>query len=382
MRLLTPAQLDDPALLARDPAAVRFVRDCVAAPGFDAIGNVQTQMRMLDTGAHLFPVSVNDGGERPDNSYVVSPLTTYTRYADFELERLNRPGLVWALRKLIGLVGKYLETRHIDRIVQVNNWLLSTNLYPSDWDGGELRAITDLVANAYPGHAIGFRSINRFSNAALFRRLLALGYLPVPSRQVYLFDARAGRRSSFLRRHNNRLDAALLRRTPYRLVAGDELNDDDYPRLTQLYNLLYLEKYCPLNPQFGSDWLRRGQADGWLELSALRAPTGRIDGAMGWFRTGGTLTAPVVGYDTTLPQRAGLYRQIMQHCLREVVRRRGVLNFSSGAAHFKRLRGGEPHIEYSLVYVNHLPRARQRAWRHLSAILQAVAVPLLRKLEL
>lgn len=382
MRLLGSAQLGDPALLSRDGAAVRFVRDCIAPLGAEAISNVETRMKILDTGRHLFPVSVNDGVERPDNSYVVSPLTTYARYADFELTQLGYPWLVWPLRGLIAQLGKMLDKGDVNRIVQVNNWLLSTNLYPEDWDGADLGRITGLIVQTYPEHAVGFRSINRFSNPVLFDRLTRLGYLPVPSRQVYLFDARAGRKADLWRRHNNRLDTALLRRTPYRHVPCHELEVGEYSRLAQLYNFLYLDKYCPLNPQFSAQWLRRGQADGWLQLSALRTPAGNIDAVLGWFSKDGILTAPVVGYDTALPQSAGLYRQIMQHCLREAMKRRCILNFSSGAAHFKRLRGGEPHIEYSFVYVDHLPRARQRVWRRLSALLQMFGVPLLRKLKL
>lgn len=347
-----------------------------------AIGNVATRLRLLDTGEHLMPISVNDGGECADNSYVVSPLTAYTGYADYEIGQLGRPWLAEPLRYLVRGIGGWLAQARIDRIVQVNNWLLSTNLYPSGWDGGELPAITRNLVAAYPDHAIGFRSLNRHSNARLIEQLEALGYLIIPSRQVYLFDGRDGTGSAYLRRRDSRKDARLLARTKYLQVPGEALAEADYPRLEQLYTLLYLVKYCPLNPHFSADWLRAGQRDGWLRLTALRSPAGRIDAVLGWVANEHILTAPVVGYDTALPQKLGLYRLLSQISLEEAAHRRCLLNMSAGAADFKRMRGGQPEIEYSLIYVGHLSRKRQRAWRVLGQLLHAIAVPIMKRLKL
>lgn len=96
----------------------------------------------------------------------------------------------------------------------------------------------------------------------------------------------------------------------------------------------------------------------------------------------GLITAPIVGYDTRLPGKEGLYRMLTALCIEEAARRRWVLNFSSGASHFKRLRGGAPEIEYSMVYVRHLPAARRAAWRALQIASAGVAAPLLRAFRL
>jgi len=373
MRLVDPGEVEATCQSEWNRQALAYARHAAFA-----IGNVATRLRLLDTGDHLMPVSVNDSGERSDNSYVVSPLTAYTGYADYEIGQLGRPWLAAPLRHLIRGVGGWLERARIDRIVQVNNWLLSTNLYPCGWEGADLPAITRLLVDTYPDHAIGFRSLNRYSNANLIAQMEALGYLTIPSRQVYLFDGRDGPDAAYLRRRDSRKDARLLARTGYVQVPGEVLSDADYPRL----NLLYLKKYCPLNPHFSADWLRTGQRDGWLRLTALRSAAGRIDAVLGWVANERILTTPVVGYDTGLPQKLGLYRLISQISLEEAARRRGLLNLSAGAAGFKRLRGGRPEIEYSLVLVNHLPRQRQRVWHVLSRLLHSVGVPIMKKLKL
>ena len=377
MRLLSPHATDLPVRSETDRRALAFARH-----GAPAIGNVTTRMAILDTGSRLFPVSVNDGGEGPDNSYVASPLTAYTGYAEFEIRQLGRPWLTWPLAALTRGVGGWLARARIDRIVQVNNWLLSTNLYPPDWDGADLPAITAHLRETHPDHALGFRSLNRHSNARLIGQLEALGYLAIPSRQVYLFDGAAGRDADFLGRRDTRNDARLLARTAYAQVPGRALADADYPRLEHLYNRLYLDKYCPLNPHFSAGWMRAGQRDGWLELTALRAPEGRIDAVLGWFSDERVMTTPVVGYDTALPRKLGLYRLISQISLEETARRRGLFNMSAGAAHFKRMRGGRPEIEYSYVQVDHLPRTRRRAWRLLGRLLHGVGVPIMEKYKL
>lgn len=359
-------------------AAEQFVCNCMQPLGKQAIRNVTTTMRLLETDTHLLPVSVNDGDDAADNCYVVSPETTYIGYAKDELTRIPYPKTAKMLTWLIDGVAQGLAAAQLNRLVQINNWLLSTNLYPVAWRGEALPTITQQLIDTYPQHAIVFRSLNRFSNAELLARLRAIGYIAIPSRQVYLFDGRAGEHAPLLSRHNTRLDAKHLSRMPYQIVHGSALQEDDFPRLEQLYNLLYLDKYCRLNPQFTADWLRCGQRDGWLELRVLCTATGRIDGVVGWFANEAILTAPIVGYDTSLPKQYGLYRLLTQMCLQEAVQRRCVLNFSSGAAHFKRLRGGQAEIEYSMVYVRHLPFARRFWWQLLGYLLRLLGVPMLK----
>ena len=361
--------------------ATAYVTAAITQGDEPFIRNVRTELRGFAVGEHLLPVTINDATV-PENSYVVSPLTAYSGYAEAELPKLQRPWMERPLRNLIRSLGRYLERQKIDRIVQVNNWMLSTNLYPPDWSGSELEEITSHLVAEFPDHVIGFRSLNRVSNAELIERLKSLGYWLVPSRQVYLFDARQGADSEFFAHHNTQIDQVHLRKTHYRRIEHAQICAADFPRLEQLYNMLYLDKYCRLNPQYTARWLACGHRDGWLKLAALRDPEGRIDGVVGWFATSDVLTAPIVGYDTSLPQKTGLYRLLTAMCLREATERRVLLNFSAGASHFKRMRGGVPCIEYSAIYVRHLSATRRRAWRITRGVLQGVGVPIMKALKL
>ncbi|WP_336629919.1 MULTISPECIES: hypothetical protein [unclassified Microbacterium] len=72
----------------------------------------------------------------------------------------------------------------------------------------------------------------------------------------------------------------------------------------------------------------------------------------------------------------------MAHVLRSTRQRGAELNLSAGAAQFKRLRGGEPAIEYSAVQAAHLPAATRRAITALGALASRVGVPIMRRWEL
>ena len=95
---------------------VAYVRDCIGTLGANAIRNVRTEMQILDTGRHTFPVSINAGDERPENSYVVSPLTAYSGYARDELERNDVGWFAPPLRMVTDVSGAWLSAARIDRL--------------------------------------------------------------------------------------------------------------------------------------------------------------------------------------------------------------------------------------------------------------------------
>lgn len=362
-------------------AVARFVAAHAADAGL--VRNVRTRLDAVTVDGHRFPLTVDGEGPRdPALSYVVSPTNGYTGYALAELPKLGLPPLQWLLRAVIGGAERYLVRRGLDRVVQVNNWLMATNLWPAGWDGAGIAAMTEALAAAHPDHAIVLRSLNRAHDVALIDALDAAGYVMVPSRQVYLVDGRAGDAAPFLRRRDVRRDRRLLGDGVYTEVRGEALADADFPRLEALYRMLYIEKYCHLNPQFSADWLRAGHRDGWLELVALRGRDGRLDGVVGLVRRDDTLAVPVVGYDTALPASLGLYRRLTAIALEAAWRRKAWLNFSAGVGPFKRSRGGEPWIEHHAVYARHLPASRRRAWSALGALARHVGVPLLKAFKL
>lgn len=348
-----------------------YVRPLVEDGVTAHIANVRTRVGVVRVDDLALPFTVNDC--EPGNSYVCSPYDHYVDYAREELRNLASPLLSGLLGGLLLGVGAVFRWASLDRVVHVNNWLVSTNLYPP-LTTAQIAEVTRRLRAEYPDHALAWRSV---CGAPLRAAFAQAGYRAVPSRQIYLLEPD---RLNHASRRIWRRDLRLLDRGPYEVVVP---TPEDLPRLKELYDLLYLRKYSMHNPQFTVRYLAAVLASGALELRALRhRETGRLDGLAGWFERHGTLTTPLFGYDTSLPQGVGLYRMLSALVFRRAQERGLLLHMSSGAAGFKRCRGGRAEIEVSMVLYRHLPWRRRLAWELLGALLQGVAVPLLRHYRL
>ncbi|MEM9192041.1 MAG: hypothetical protein AAGF12_22900 [Myxococcota bacterium] len=272
------------ASLSADPQAYLEVFEGQPTPRL--VANVRAEVHSVPMGPHSVPLVVCDG--ELGNSYVCSPYTSYVSYAAEELEALGKPRLAAVLGPTLRGLGVVLSAARIDRTIFVNNWLLSTNLYP-EWTGEGGAQLVRELAEAYPDHAIAFRSLNRRTNPELLSALRRAGGLVLPARQVYFFD---GARPAFTRRSNTRADRALLRRTDISIGA---LDADDWPTVEQLYRLLYIEKYSGHNPQFTARYFRSCAESGAMRFTGLHR-NGELVGVIGFFQVDSVLTAPVVGY--------------------------------------------------------------------------------------
>jgi len=348
-----------------------------AAPASTAgIANLATRVDCVGHGDRRIPVSVNFS--EPDNAWVCSPHTTYARYAVEELRRWGHPWLTGPLSLLCQTLGAYLGRARLDDCVALNNWLLSTNLYPP-LETKMLRGWVTEALDRWPRHALWVRSLNRRYTAQWLEALVDAGFTLIPSRQVYLYDCidRSARMPQNLRRDLQLLDSTGLVRN-----AAADWSAADFGRAERLYWQLYLHKYSRLNPAYTAGFLRAWHDAGLLELFGYRDAMGTLQGVVGLFGIGDTITAPIVGYATERPTKEGLYRLLMATVYEQAACLGRRINLSAGAAHFKRLRGGVAALEYSAVYTRHLPGPRRRAIEVLSLLTRRIGEPCMRYFEL
>lgn len=314
-----------------------------------------TEVMVAKVDETLLPITVTDF--HPENTYTVSPYSHYISYGGYEeVRHLENPPVEALVRLVLHPVAAWLRHNDFDRVVFVNNWLLSTNLYPSI-TATQLEVLSEALMRRFPDRAIVFRSVTESRDPHIRQTLEARGYELVLSRQVWFMDPYEARRT-----RQYKEDARVLRRHGYEVVDGQSLSDDDLRRAVELYNLLYLEKYSYYNPQFTESFLRLARDKGTLTLRGLRRD-GKLNGIMGYFARNGLMTQPLFGYDTSLPQGEGLYRLLTLVTLQEGFARGLMVHASGGVGRFKKLRGGHSVTEYNAVYTKHLPRARQRPWQ-------------------
>lgn len=354
--------------------------------------NIEAEVLAVSNGEIVFPIilanalrqemlhlpGLQDTLER--NAYVCSPSSHYIDYAleEIEIELGDSPR--WMRRSLeilIQRLGAVLQGLKFEKVVYVNNWLLSTNLYPA-FQLGHLEAIRDLLVRRFPEHALMFRSVNVDLNQDIYSALRELNFIEMLSRQVYILDPSTGlhhKKKSYKR------DLKVARKSEYRWLTHDEIQWHHIPRIRQLYDDLYLRKYSELNPQFNEYFIRESLERRWLNYAALER-NGRIDAMSGYFERNGVITTPMVGYDTSLPQSLGLYRQLTLQLIQEAEAQNWIVNFSSGVSGYKAARGAHPALEYNLVYARHLQASRQAPWRLLQGLSRALMEPLMQHMQL
>jgi hypothetical protein len=358
---------------AKSQAFVKIHRDNASEKFAE---NIHARVELLQHGDCAIPVTINSN--EPDNAWVCSPKATYANYAAEEAERYLSSSLSRPNRWLFQRIQTWLERSDIDRVVTLNNWLLSTNIYPA-LASVPLDAMIASAREQWPEHALWFRSLNQDQNSDWLKALSGKGFQLIASRQVYLYHDMA----HLVAKHINlKRDLALLNKTPFHRVRNNEFSDWDYARIAHLYKLLYLDKYSKLNPRYNAEFMRYWHRAGLLQFDGFRDEYGELLAVIGLFRQGSTITAPIVGYDTALPQSLGLYRLVTACAYEATLDNRHCLNFSAGASYFKRLRGGVATIEYSAVYTAHLPPKTQQAIRILSLLTRKVGVPLMKRYQL
>ncbi|MFT0211255.1 hypothetical protein VQ643_01405 [Pseudomonas sp. F1_0610] len=356
--------------------AGRFVRDIGQDISLHLSNIAQVELQLLVTPYQQVPISLNPTNLIKGNCYVVSPYAMYINYAHEELHKLKKPILEKAMIPFLKGMAAILRWANIDRVLWVNNHLVSTNLYDNSvWLAEDIAELTRFLITQQPHHATGFRSLNDHQHQAFIARLQQHGYIAVPSRQVYI----ATDPTPY---SDTKKDKKLFNNNQLHIKKGIDFTAQDYLRCKQLYDQLYLDKYSVLNPHYQVSWLSKGQQSGWLELMGLHENGQDLCAALGWIQTAQTVTTPIFGFATEQPVQLGLYRQLNYLTFRQAKHKQQSINMSSGAPKFKRNRGAKPAIEYSLIYCKHLPKKSQWVWQLLSRALVYGAVPLLKKLEL
>ena len=339
------------------------------------IDNVATDLRLLEIDGIALPVTVNHA--EPNNAYVCSPFCHYATYAKEELRHLPVPIFRAPLSVMISLLERILRWSNIDRTVCVDNWLVSTNLHP-ELTKTQLAAVTEYLIDRFPRHAVAIRSVDTRGDRQLLDNATVLGYRKIAGRRVYYQDGLA--LGPYLCTSYRR-DSRLFDNSGYEVMqihAPSEVNVD---RLVELYRLLYIDKYSQHNPRFNAGFVRMAIERKLLSFFVLRKDH-HVDGVVGFFVRGNVMTTPFFGYDTRLPQETGLYRMLSLLLLNVARERRLLLHASSGAAGFKRARGGVGASEYTLVQARHLTPRRRLGWGLVATLANRIGLPLMKRYKL
>lgn len=129
---IEPEELDDlPLLPALEPFR-RFLQQLAASEHRDSsplVANIRTTIRLLRVDDVVLPVTINEHDF--ENAWVCSPFNATITYPLDELKHIDSHVLRSVMAGLVHTAAPILKFAQINHVVCVNNWLLSTNLYPA-----------------------------------------------------------------------------------------------------------------------------------------------------------------------------------------------------------------------------------------------------------
>jgi len=357
-----------------------MAQDYVAAFARDGsrrfIANLDTRVELFSWGDHVLPMTVNNG-EKP-GTFVCSARAGYIDYTLEELRHFPHPKLAALLGIVVKSVGPMLSLCDMDHIVHVNNWMMSTNL-PIDLDPVLVPDRTADLVSHYPRHVLAMRSLSPRYSGALMAALSRAGWALLPCRQNYLVDDVA---RETLQRRDVRRDHVLWQQGDFAFAELTEMSATDARRITDLYAMLYLQKYSHLNAAFTEHFVHLSHRTGLIRYLVLRDKEGTIQTFGGMCQNGIHATMPLLGYNTALDQRLGLYRLAFHAGILHAAEYGLRFNLSSGATSFKRNRGATPEIEYTAFYLRHLALRRRLSFSALSLVARKIGEPVLKTYQL
>lgn len=336
------------------------------------IDNIDVDIQILKHQNLIVPLTIID--EKYGISYVCSPYDHYISHA-IESMHFIKNKLLNRLAKTftIGL-GRFLRLGKLNKVINVNNWLLATDLYPVELSETSIDAIVKVLRQKFPSYAIVFRSINPVTHPKVYESLRKKSDMIV-SRQIYLSDTK---NESIFTTRIFKSDLKLLKASQYEILSGHQLSAEDFPKVIELYKMLYIDKYSNLSPNLNANFIQLMVQQNLLSLKVLKRDK-IIHGVVGYFCRNGVMTSPFFGYNQSESQHSVLYRLLSTILILEAKEKGMVLHQGAGASFYKKLRRAESHIEYMAVYHKHLPFRRRVAWGVLKEMMNRVAIKLMKQ---
>lgn len=336
------------------------------------IDNVDTQFLALKLGELVLPITVNE--TQYDNSFICSPFSHYVSYAFNIMDKTNTGWKRKSIHWFLSLFSKIMKKGELNKVVIVNNWLFTTNPHVV-LDKEQITAITKSLVDRFPGYAILFRSVNARTWKDSFNFLKNQGYNFIASRYVWITDSF---KDEVFRTRVYKSDLKLLRDSKYQIVDQKEILDSDISKIQELYNALYIKKYSQINPQYNANFFKLALEQELLQIKAIKTNE-NLEGVVGYSYRNGVMISSLFGYDPLSGENKGVYRLLSTILMQEAKKNGGYYNQSAGGSFYKKIRRAEGHMEYTAVYLKHLPLKRKVPWQILQVALNTVGARFMKK---
>ncbi|MDR0762359.1 MAG: hypothetical protein LBF13_04850 [Campylobacteraceae bacterium] len=346
----------------------KYIKPFIEFGSEKIISNLKTEPMLLEVDDTLLPLTKNEADYK--NSYVCSLYTHYITYAKEELDIVGAKGLKIFINPFLDILGLIAKLFKINKVVIVNNFALSTNLY-YPLNSKQYRIILDTLKQKFPQHLILFRSLNEDFNEDEIKILSSLNCSKIASRRVYLL-----KKENIKTTHQKHIkkDKALMKKYNYHFEKG---SIEDTPAIKQFYDGLYLGKYSKQNPAFTEAFFKNVIENSLFNIQILKCKNDS-KGFYGLFSNGMDVTASMIGYSKKEDSSAGFYRVLSLWGVNLIEQGSSLkINRSSGVSDSKRFRGAVGETEYSMFFSKHLPLHRRIFFSIFSLLINKIALPIM-----
>ena len=341
--------------------------------------NLDCESGLIEIGDKLVPYTKN----KMTKETLCYTISTFTHYYHYLREEMDIVGLRFAkliLMPPLWLIGFFLRFAKVDQAFTINNFGLSTNLFPKDLSAIGWDNVVSTVEKSNPNHAILVRSVNRGLNSKDYDALIDCGFKPMFARNVLLFPHKPIEQFPRRKRRQILRDEKLEHKLGFRWLSGVTLDEEMSARVADLYDQLYLGKYSKNNPRFTPLFHYECSNRKILNYQLLLDEE-QIIGVLGMKVVDEVATTPILGYDHYHPHANLLYRIITAKITRTSSDNDFHRHASSGANKFKQLRGGVTNEEFTMVKTSHLSWWRRLNWGLIRFMAQKIGRPLTHKFE-
>lgn len=337
------------------------------------VENIRTELLVLLFDDMVIPITVND--KQYENAYVCSPYGMYICCAIEAVSHRAHPWLKPPLNLILRALSQTLRYGNINKIVIVNNWLISTILYQK-FSNEQVQMITQFLTKRFPDHAIAFRSVHTHEKRNVSMPFRTNRFTLIASRHVYFLDTS---NEDIFKARIFKSDFKLLRETNYKIQQPTQLQPEELQRITSLYRTIYIERHSKFHPALTPRWFQLLLDSQLLNITTIRNQdaSGSIDAVVGQWSRDGIMTAPLLGYDPTKQNQ--LYRLSCTVLTQQAREKKALFHLGAGGTFFKKIRRGEGCLEYMAVYHQHLPWLRRIPWWILKGVINGLGIPFMKR---
>lgn len=294
------------------------------------------------------PISIHSAKQPKTECYLTAATNQYIGYTKQEILNSNKYGKWSKLGVKWGanLVEGIMNWAQFNKAVYVNSAWISTNLWPKT-NPNYLPQLVETLQQEFPNHNLVFRSINAQTEGDLLQKLQEMNAYAICCRQMYMLNPA---NKNHLKKRPFQQDLKRWQKETdlhFEKISADSLTETELQQLIDFYKAIYIEKYSELNPKYTTRFLKAVLDSNVYDVYVLKSAT-QLEAVQIICEQNGVITTPFIGYNpnSSYPH---LYKYLAVQLVEEAEKRNAILNMSSGAASFKKQRGGEPCFEYNVV---------------------------------